>query len=363
MVEESSFHFALLRVSIIQILKASGFDKCKPSVVNILTDLYIHYFKLLLLKSLKYANHRLENLLEIGSIGQLAGNDGLSVQDITQAMLDIGFLKPSLGENILDAFDTPPYSNVKDYSTKSAKSFKNWILYSDGFTTLKKLNKVPKPLIKNLIEKRKIDNTDEQDKDTKDKKSKRLKEKQDYYNHFKDPTGADKTEKSLLARDPEEDDEDLDQFTWLNYISEKDLKLGYDMKFINSALDSEIRQLLPNENLHPIENMEQKLQAHLNNLYKFDHILIEIEDESNGNATGANNASNINANSNASGVTVTPELSKALPYNLKYNKLLLEEPLDEYFEYTQRKREEGEEEEPEVQEKDLDAVLPTGDSS
>lgn len=335
---DQSFHFALLRISIIQILKATGFDKCKPSIVNIITDLYIQYLKLLLLKSLKYSKHR----GDAAGVGEEDATDLISVQDIAQAMLDLGFIKPSSGESLVDAYDVPTFPNVKDYNVKSAESFKNWILYSDSFTTLKKITKLPKLLSQNLIEKRKIDNGEEEVEEDKEKKSRRLKEKQDFYNHFtqnlsskSDPslsantnTGSSATAAAAAAANATGVD-GVEGLNWLNYISEKDLKLGYDMKFLNTSLDTEFRQLLSNDNLHPIENKEQKLQTHLNNLYKFDHILIEIEEDEEETSASVPTSN--------SGVTVSLELAKTLPYNLKYDSILLEEPLDEYYEYTQSK--------------------------
>ena len=43
---DESFYFALLRISIAQILKANGFDKCKPSTLNVMTDLYLQTFQM-----------------------------------------------------------------------------------------------------------------------------------------------------------------------------------------------------------------------------------------------------------------------------------------------------------------------------
>lgn len=304
---DESFHFALLRISIAQILKSSGFDKCKPSILNILTDIYIQYFKLLLSRTLKFSNQRV-NSNEIG------------VQDVTQAMLDIGLIKPYTFENFLDAYDIPKHQNYsdkesnmhKEYNTKSMNSFVGWLKYSDSFVTSQKLSEIPPEYIKNLIDKRKLDDSTETDQD---KKKRKLREKQEFYNHFKTNTSGDIPN--------EENDEEIskqDQLSWLEYLAEKDLKLGHDLKFLATTLEPQLISLQNNERLHPIlKSKRQQMLQHISNVNKNDHILLNLEQED-----------------EESAVTPSSDLLKALPYNIKYDKNLLSDDLDMYLEYYQK---------------------------
>ncbi|ODQ82709.1 hypothetical protein BABINDRAFT_159234 [Babjeviella inositovora NRRL Y-12698] len=86
---ESHFYFHLLRISVAQMLKNAGFDRCAPSTLNLVTDLYTRHLSLLLKEALK--------LLELSGRGQ-----DLQVQDIAQAFVNIGLIKPV---TLLDPFD------------------------------------------------------------------------------------------------------------------------------------------------------------------------------------------------------------------------------------------------------------------
>ena len=77
---DESFYFALLRISIAQILKANGFDKCKPSTLNVMTDLYLQTFQNAIRESLKCSNMR-------------TNSNSPELQDITQALINISILK------------------------------------------------------------------------------------------------------------------------------------------------------------------------------------------------------------------------------------------------------------------------------
>lgn len=321
---DESFHFALLRISIAQILKASGFDKCRPSILNILTDIYIQYFKLLLSRTLKFSNQRV-NCNDIG------------VQDITQAMLDIGFIKPSSFENYLDAYDILKHHNHRDkdsnvhkeYNTKSMDSFIDWLKYSDSFVTSQKLSEVPREYIKNLIDKRKLDDSAETDQD---KKKRKLREKQEFYNHFKSTLSND-----LPQEENEEEISKQDQLSWLDYLAEKDLKLGHDLKYLNTSLEPQLISLQNNERLHPIpKSKRQQIFQHINNVNKHDHLLINLEQ-------GEENA-----------ITPPNDLLKVLPYNLKYDKNLLDDDLDLYFDYFQKHSQQDEDRNNHEQDHDQD---------
>lgn len=292
---DEELHFALLRISMAQILKAAGFDRCKMSVLNVLTDIYVHFFKLLTSQTLELAKHR-------------TLSDKVQIQDITQAMLNIGFLKPSSFESYLDPHDIPKYqyypdksSNMhKNYNTKSVESFYDWLRYSDIFRASKKVSKVPKSMVRNLIEKRQVDDSSES---SQDKKKRKLKAKQEYYNHFK--YNSAETPREDMG---EHNFDGEDQITWLDYLIEKDLKLGHDLKFLNTSLGPELISLLTNSKLHPATlARRQQLQHHLRNMHKNDHIVLSLE------AGGENTT------------TPSPALVSMLPYNLHYDKAILDD--------------------------------------
>ncbi|CUM64082.1 uncharacterized protein PRCAT00001671001 [Priceomyces carsonii] len=293
----TSFHFALLRVSILQILKASGFEKCNPSVLNALTDIYIHFFNLLVRQSIKLSIQR-KNSSSIG------------LQDVTQAMLNVSLIKPDSFEPYLNFYDLPKFNDLRDtnstllksYNTKTMKSFANWVRYSDSFRIGKKLSEVPKEVMRNLMQKRKIDLDDSSEQD---KKRRRHKEKQDYYNKLR---LNDEQDFSYLEED--QDDELVDKsynLLWLNYLIEKDLKLGHNLKFFNSSLFKEFLKLQNNPNFHPItDKQSQDLEQHLISANKNDHIVLGVDES-------AENP-----------VFPSSQLTSILPYNLTYNPTLVD---------------------------------------
>ncbi|EGW34309.1 uncharacterized protein SPAPADRAFT_59730 [Spathaspora passalidarum NRRL Y-27907] len=296
-----SFHFSLLRISIAQILKANGFDKCKPSTLNILTDIYIQYLTKLIQTSIKCSQLRTRS-------------NTPELQDVTQSLILAGAIKP---KNILqlndDRFEESPYN------TQSVDSFKNWTLYSENNSTARKLNELPPNLIKNLIEKRKLDiNDGETDQQ---RRKRKYKERQDYYNQLK------------LDRHEPEEDEDLitskDQLKWFNYLIEKDLKLGHDLKFLTTQANvvQEFMKYQNNTKFHP--GNTNRITQHLLNLNKHDYLVGEVdhteedEDEQ---------------------VVPSQDLMNLLPYNLKYNDHLLEEDLSKFFEVEQDQNQDQEQE-------------------
>ncbi|RLV95092.1 Transcription initiation factor TFIID subunit 3 [Spathaspora sp. JA1] len=287
---EDTFHFNLLRISIAQILKANGFDKCKPSTLNILTDIYIRYLTKLIQSSIKLSQQRTRS-------------NTPELQDITQALILTGTIKSN---NVLkihdDKFEESPYN------TLSIDSFKNWTLYSDRGLTMRKLNELPTNLIKNLIEKRKLDIENDGETDQQRKKRK-YKQRQDYYNQLK-----------LDHPDEEEDDEDLitskDQLKWINYLIEKDLKLGHDLKFLNttSNITNEFMKFQANLKFHPQRNNIQRINQYLANLNKHDYLVSEIDKVE---------------EEEEEQVIPSQELINLLPYNLKYDENLLQDLTEE----------------------------------
>ena len=75
---QSKFHFALARITTLQILKATGIDKAKPSVVDSLTDILVRYMTLL------------------GSASQAvagsAGRHASEMEDLREALESVGAL-------------------------------------------------------------------------------------------------------------------------------------------------------------------------------------------------------------------------------------------------------------------------------
>ena len=103
-----SFYFALLRISIAQILKANGFDKCKPSTLNVMTDLYSCKPFKMPLGITKCSNMR-------------TNSNSPELQDITQALINISIFKANEVTKIHDE-----YYEESRYNTKSIEAFYQW---------------------------------------------------------------------------------------------------------------------------------------------------------------------------------------------------------------------------------------------
>ena len=87
--------------------------------------------------------------------------------------------------------------------------------------------------------------------------------------------------------DEDELDEDVitakDKLTWLNYLIEKDLKLGHDLKFLHTdpIIAKEFLKFQNNYKFHPVGVRNDKetntnwdrIQNHLKHLNKTDHIV------------------------------------------------------------------------------------------
>ena len=294
---EDSFNFSLLRISIAQILKAHGFDKCRPSQINILADLYIGFFNKLVQECLNCSQARTHtNLPEL--------------QDVVQSMINIGLIKTSNPLLVNDDVYNPE-DEEKQYNTKSVYSFRDWVLRSYGHATTHKLNQVPQNLIDAIIEKRKLDN-DDAGETAAEKRRRKHKERQEFYNqlklnddqqkqaeehHRRQEEAEDNKHRQQLQREQQLQQQQLQQLqqlqlqlqqlhdnedvlneggesnglavnvktstllqnkrrmTWLNYLLEKDLKLGHDLKFLhaNEYILDEFLKFQNDENFHPAE--------------------------------------------------------------------------------------------------------------
>lgn len=115
MTTNNDFYFALLRISILQLLKAQGFDRARPSLVDVMTDLYAKFLSLL--------------ASEVSSIAQARcdQDDTIALQDITLALENLGIVKPT---NVLDVYD----ENAELSSSRGMEKFKDWCIYSTQLT-------------------------------------------------------------------------------------------------------------------------------------------------------------------------------------------------------------------------------------
>ncbi|EDO17501.1 hypothetical protein Kpol_1058p38 [Vanderwaltozyma polyspora DSM 70294] len=111
MTSNAEFFFGLVRISMLQLLKAHGFDKCKPSTVNTVTDLYIRFLELFMNEITKMADSRQDE------------DDTVALQDITLAMQNLGIIKPV---DMLDVYD----ENPELPSDLGLQKFKEWCLYN-----------------------------------------------------------------------------------------------------------------------------------------------------------------------------------------------------------------------------------------
>ncbi|KAI3403779.1 hypothetical protein KGF56_003414 [Candida oxycetoniae] len=254
---EDSFNFSLLRISIAQILKAHGVDKCKPSLLNIVTDIYIEFFTRLVQESIKCSHLR------------ISSNEP-ELQDVMQSMINIGFIKARFPLRIHDEY----FKEDEEYNTKSVNSFRDWVFKSFGFSVASKLNQVPQGLVNGLVEKRKLDLDDAAETEA-EKRRRKHKERQEFYNQLKLNDDQQKqAEEDLRKREEEEekekerdnvrseviesqseqDKQQLKNMKWLNYLLEKDLKLGHDLKFFNANefIAGEFLKFQNNKEVHPM---------------------------------------------------------------------------------------------------------------
>lgn len=95
----------------IQLLKAEGFDRAKPSTVNAITDLYCHYLKLLITEINTAAQSRLDV------------DDTIALQDITLAFQKLGITKPY---DVLEVYDEDPDLP----SDQGMRNFADWCIHN-----------------------------------------------------------------------------------------------------------------------------------------------------------------------------------------------------------------------------------------
>ncbi|AET41148.1 Taf3p Ecym_7313 [Eremothecium cymbalariae DBVPG len=114
MTSAQGFHFGILRISMMQLLKAHGFDRAKPSTIDTFADLYIKFFSLLLQEVQKLA------------LARMTADDSICLQDITLALQNLGLVKPV---DILDVYEANPelpsdigFRRLKDWCVNSSSA-------------------------------------------------------------------------------------------------------------------------------------------------------------------------------------------------------------------------------------------------
>ncbi|CDK25642.1 unnamed protein product [Kuraishia capsulata CBS 1993] len=101
------FYFALLRISIAQLLRSHGFDKCSNKSLDILTDTYIRFMQLIVKNMAKLSETR----------GQ--GIDDVTIQDLAEALVEVKLIRPS---SKLDPYDLSPFNAT------GVENFEKWFL-------------------------------------------------------------------------------------------------------------------------------------------------------------------------------------------------------------------------------------------
>lgn len=226
---KEQFFYALMRVSIAQILKAAGFERCKPLVINQLVEVYLLFFLLLVLRTQQFREQR------------IGGPSEIHVLDLTQAFLDVGLLKPSGFDGSSDRNDGSFRGHR--YNTRTVDSFKEWVLYSLIFRTSKRLARVPPEYIASLLDKRSGELSNETDQD---RKKRRLRQRQEYYNRFMSALPSDAPPQEQLPDDPAAEV----SLSWLEYLVEKDWSWRNEPALASSVFLEQLQQLYQFPALH-----------------------------------------------------------------------------------------------------------------
>lgn len=81
----AQFHFALARVSAIQLLRSTGIDRARPSVIESLADIMVQYIQLLGIKSKEAA--------------ESAGRHACELEDAREALERVGSVRVTTRQN------------------------------------------------------------------------------------------------------------------------------------------------------------------------------------------------------------------------------------------------------------------------
>ncbi|CCK70003.1 Taf3p KNAG_0D02540 [Huiozyma naganishii CBS 8797] len=96
MTASGEFHFGLLRVAVLQLLKAVGFDRAKPSTVDTVADLYVRFLELLV--------DEVRRLAQARCGGEL---DDIALQDVSLALANLHVVR---GGDVLDVYGENPHA-------------------------------------------------------------------------------------------------------------------------------------------------------------------------------------------------------------------------------------------------------------
>ena len=226
---KEQFFYALVRVSVAQILKAAGFERCKPLVLNQLVEVYLLFFLLLVSRVQQFKEQR------------IVGPSEIHVLDLTQAFLDVGLLKPSGFDGSSDRNDGSFRGHR--YNTCTVDAFKEWVLYSLIFRTSKQLARVPPEYIASLLDKRSGELSNETDQD---RKKRRLRQRQEYYNRFMSALPPDAPTQEQIPDDPAAEV----SLSWLDYLVEKDWSWRNEPALASSVFLEQMQRLYQIPALH-----------------------------------------------------------------------------------------------------------------
>lgn len=323
---EDSFYFSLLRIPIAQILKTQGFDKCKPSTLNTLTSLYIIYLTKLISESINCSLTRTRT-------------NSPDVQDVMQAMINMGLIKATQSNKIHDSF-----FDELEYNTKSINLFRNWVMsyYGDQIRDISRRKQ------------RELENTATDEEELKVDENKDQQHPQDIYHQFilrNDRTNS----KQDNDNSKEGENEDTQSSThsnkskWLNHLLEKDLKLGHKLKYLYATefiadefeeyLQDQVRRSNSkdaNGGANDENELDLDLQLKIKSVQNSgwnDYIVKPITKEVKPKDNSINNVVVGGGGGEDGGVVdelikKEADLEKYLPYNIKYSEQLLTDDIE-----------------------------------
>lgn len=203
-------------------MRSIGFDRCAPSLVDILTDIYIRHLQLLALECITLADS--------------SGRRDIEIQDITQALQNIGMIKPT---NLLDIYDQYEGSN------KSAETFLLWVVgnvpensrvVSKPSVEMLSSNKAkPNPVIPEYINAL-------------------------HNNQSTDGINGDALRDVQQKQQQQQQDEAMDE-DWLKFLMKKQSKIGHEERFKNTILNTQGSSSTSDYTVvgPPNEKLEEKL--------------------------------------------------------------------------------------------------------
>ena len=333
--EEDSFYFSLLRISIAQTLKTQGFDKCKPSTLNTLTSLYIIYLTKLTSESIACSSTRTRT-------------NSPEVQDVMQAMLNLGLIKATQSNKIHDL-----YFDELEYNTKSVELFRHWVMsyYGDQF--------------KDIARRREQQSHDEGGSMQEELKSAEQddQQQQSIYQQFIPANDQSNSKRDGESKGADEDElsklstQNVNKWKWLNHLLEKDLKLGHKLKYLyatefiaNEFEDDLLREQVGSSGVDATKaednneldlDLQLKIQHIRNNEWN-DYIVKPISSgKDKQKDDGGSNINNTGGSGDGATASVVlddgvvdelvkkeADLEKYLPYKVKYSDELLRDDYD-----------------------------------